>query len=264
MKQPELGRKLAEKRVKLGLTQEQLAEKTNINIRTIQRIESGDVMPRASTLGIIIEVLELNFKDINGDEDSPHEVKKPEVLKAAWIAFFVFTISWGIGVTLIFIELIFDIESVNHLLASNYFIGIILIIFIARGKIYIGKKFNNEFFVITGITDIILIFISNILQALLLYIPNLPLAFLAHFILMALGVNGLFYGAGILLLKQYQNDLTIAAGIAVCFVSLFFLIPVDLIHLIGCVVAIPSLILQTIMFYQFYTQENISLANVNS
>ena len=34
-------------RLKKGITQEELAEKTEISVRTIQRIENGDVDPRA-------------------------------------------------------------------------------------------------------------------------------------------------------------------------------------------------------------------------
>jgi transcriptional regulator with XRE-family HTH domain len=43
MKQPELGRKIAELRKAKGLTQEELVEKCNIRVRTLQRIESGEV-----------------------------------------------------------------------------------------------------------------------------------------------------------------------------------------------------------------------------
>lgn len=38
MKQPELGKRISELRKEKGLTQEELVEKCNINVRTIQRI----------------------------------------------------------------------------------------------------------------------------------------------------------------------------------------------------------------------------------
>lgn len=38
MKQPELGKKISELRKAKGLTQEELVEKCNLNVRTIQRI----------------------------------------------------------------------------------------------------------------------------------------------------------------------------------------------------------------------------------
>jgi transcriptional regulator with XRE-family HTH domain len=41
MNQPELGLKIAELRKAKGVTQEELALNCNINVRTIQRIETG-------------------------------------------------------------------------------------------------------------------------------------------------------------------------------------------------------------------------------
>lgn len=61
MKQPELGRKVAEIRNSIGLTQDELSKKCNLSIRTIQRIESGLVHPRSYTLKIIGETLDFNF-----------------------------------------------------------------------------------------------------------------------------------------------------------------------------------------------------------
>ena len=64
MKQPELGKKLAELRKSNGLTQEELVEKCNISVRTIQRIEAGEVTPRSYTLKTILNALEVNFETV--------------------------------------------------------------------------------------------------------------------------------------------------------------------------------------------------------
>jgi len=58
MKQPELGKKIAILRSEKGLTQEELVNKCNLNVRTIQRIETGEVTPRNSTIKIIFEALD--------------------------------------------------------------------------------------------------------------------------------------------------------------------------------------------------------------
>ncbi len=63
IQQPELGKKIAEYRKAKGLTQEELVELCNLNVRTLQRIESGEVMPRAYTLKLIVEALELNIEN---------------------------------------------------------------------------------------------------------------------------------------------------------------------------------------------------------
>lgn len=61
MKQPELGKRISELRKEKGLTQEELVEKCNINVRTIQRIEAGEVNPRSYTIKTILNVLDVDY-----------------------------------------------------------------------------------------------------------------------------------------------------------------------------------------------------------
>jgi uncharacterized Tic20 family protein/DNA-binding Xre family transcriptional regulator len=69
MKQPELGLKVVELRQQKGLTQEKLAEMCEVSSRTIQRIESGEVDPRAYTIQCLNAALEYDF----GVEDTANE-----------------------------------------------------------------------------------------------------------------------------------------------------------------------------------------------
>ena len=61
MKQPEIGIKVAERRQQKGMTQEKLAELCEVSARTIQRIESGEVDPRAFTINNLSKILEFDF-----------------------------------------------------------------------------------------------------------------------------------------------------------------------------------------------------------
>jgi transcriptional regulator with XRE-family HTH domain len=61
IQQPELGKKISDLRKAKGLTQEELVEKCNLNVRTLQRIESGEATPRTYTLRLIFEALEYSF-----------------------------------------------------------------------------------------------------------------------------------------------------------------------------------------------------------
>jgi len=45
IQQPELGKKIADFRKSKGFTQEELVEKCNLSVRTLQRIEVGEVTP---------------------------------------------------------------------------------------------------------------------------------------------------------------------------------------------------------------------------
>jgi len=59
-----IGNKLLEKRKSKGLTQEELAELSKVNLRTIQRIENNENEPRGKTLNLICDVLEINSFDL--------------------------------------------------------------------------------------------------------------------------------------------------------------------------------------------------------
>lgn len=63
MNQPDLGKKIAELRKAKGFTQEELVEKCNLSVRTLQRIESGEVSPRSYTLKVIFAALDYDFYD---------------------------------------------------------------------------------------------------------------------------------------------------------------------------------------------------------
>ena len=59
-----IGTKIKELRNKKGLSQEELAESSKVNLRTIQRIESNESQPRGKTLHMICQVLDVNLEDI--------------------------------------------------------------------------------------------------------------------------------------------------------------------------------------------------------
>ena len=59
-----IGQKIAELRKFKGFSQEGLAEQTNVNLRTIQRIEKDENKPSGTTLKMLCEVLEATPENI--------------------------------------------------------------------------------------------------------------------------------------------------------------------------------------------------------
>lgn len=53
---------LREGRLSKGLTQKELSERANISVRSIQRIENGDIVPRSHTLKTLAGILGLSFE----------------------------------------------------------------------------------------------------------------------------------------------------------------------------------------------------------
>ena len=73
----ETGKLIKELRIKKGMTQEELADKTEVSARTIQRIENGEVDPRAYTLQMIAKALEVDFSMfVENGSDEDQEIQK--------------------------------------------------------------------------------------------------------------------------------------------------------------------------------------------
>ncbi|MDY8136336.1 helix-turn-helix transcriptional regulator [Aquimarina sp. 2201CG5-10] len=65
-----LGEKISRERKNKGLSQESLAEISNVSLRTIQRIEKGTVNPRPFTLKTIAESLDLTANELISDNSN--------------------------------------------------------------------------------------------------------------------------------------------------------------------------------------------------
>ncbi|MFT5214007.1 MAG: transcriptional regulator with XRE-family HTH domain, partial [Patiriisocius sp.] len=85
MKQPELGQKILELRKQKGFTQEELVTQCNINVRTIQRIEAGEVNPRSHTIKIILEVLGADYFQEEQKDMVIFTAKEKKRLQMAWL-----------------------------------------------------------------------------------------------------------------------------------------------------------------------------------
>ena len=57
-----IAKKIAETRKSKGLSQEELAEKSKINLRTLQRIENNESEPRGTTLRLLCDALEMDLE----------------------------------------------------------------------------------------------------------------------------------------------------------------------------------------------------------
>jgi transcriptional regulator with XRE-family HTH domain len=81
-----IGQKIKELRLLKGLTQEELAERTNLNVRTIQRIESGEVDPRSYTLNLLADALGVELEEFTRETMPKSETSKQTVNKSQWLA----------------------------------------------------------------------------------------------------------------------------------------------------------------------------------
>jgi len=79
------GELIKQLRLKKGITQEELSDRTDISVRTIQRIESGEVDARAHTLQSIAAALDVEFELLANCEPAPGEANSDEE-KSKWLS----------------------------------------------------------------------------------------------------------------------------------------------------------------------------------
>lgn len=81
VKQPELGQIISDSRKAKGFTQEELVEKCNLSVRTLQRIESGEATPKLVTVKLILEALDLDYNSFIDQSIKMHNKTHLELTK---------------------------------------------------------------------------------------------------------------------------------------------------------------------------------------
>ena len=268
MKQPLLGKKITELRKQKGLTQEELVERCNVTVRTIQRIESGETTPRIYTIKTILNALGLDYEKVfereyyEGKFDKilrffPSNLK--EVLNVSFIAGIVYFV-------LGFVEMgyyatsFFDLDSQTNwsdLPIKNYgsysengiyiFIKIISIIsfsLLMRGFVLVGSYYKNYLVELMAFVMIIMHIIFEISEIVSINFENSLVEFIMISKAVTFGVIMIFFGVGLLRLKSHLGNLPKITGIleiitGVCFATVFlsvfgliFLTPLELLELL--------------------------------
>jgi len=101
MDKSSIARKIIHFRKLKGITQENLAEITGLNVRTIQRIESGEVDPRLYTLKSIADALGVNLEELL-PEPTQHELNQLAILHITPLGFFLFPVIGNVLLPFIF------------------------------------------------------------------------------------------------------------------------------------------------------------------
>ncbi len=251
MYQPELGKKINEIRNQKGITQKDLSEKCNVDIRTIQRIESGEVFPRASTIKLIAEILELDL-----DSHKLHGNKKDgQGALGNYQIFLLVTLIIGMLhlVNWLFYAPLFP-KNINYYSYNWIFsiINVITTVFFYYGFYLIGKYFENKlltfassFFMIGGPLYFILTIFTGALNVNAGGIIN-------QLVLSILGINCIFFGLGLLKTKTNLSVLYKSTSILQFLIAPFFILPIGIFNIVGCWMNIPLYILMLLIMYLEY------------
>ena len=247
MKQPELGKRISELRKEKGLTQEELVEQCNINVRTIQRIEAGEVNPRTYTIKTILNVLGEDFTDkLMVKEDLKNHsftLKEQKRLELSWIS----------GIVLVILSSIVIVHSYmtrtsnwSDAITTIVLLLIVSLFFYLRGYKVLAVKFSNyllKMSVYFGFFLLVLIFIGG----------KMGIDYL-KFIGFFIGVTEILKGVGIYRLNSEFGERAKTIGVLKIIIGAFLILST-----LNRVLLIPTfaliifaLIYQVIFIYKIF------------
>jgi transcriptional regulator with XRE-family HTH domain len=265
MKQPELGRRISELRTSKGLTQEELVEKCNISVRTIQRIENGEVTPRSYTIKTILDALDYDLSKISEDDSNFFneliswlknfmliniDIGKPsdfliKQLNIAWIfgvIYFLIGFFEGAADHFLFKEdrLIFS----SGIYIAIKVISLISFVLYQRGFIMIGGLFRNYLLKVISFIMITAIILLKAYHITSIFTDSVEGEFVAGASALTFGFIGIIYGISLIRLNRTVGAISLYAGlleiiggcflitIVLAFVGLIIYIPAELIEII--------------------------------
>jgi len=266
IKQPELGKILLKARKQKGWTQEELVDQCHVSVRTIQRIESGEVTPRSSTIKILLSALEYDMAQWEKSKANRRgasfkqkfkkmlltnatEQNARNVLTTAWIAGIVYFVVGFIEMGAEYMHFegqitsitdVFGYGMVKLLAAASFFIFM-------RGFIALGQLFDNYLLKVIATLYALAIVVTSILDVfMVIYFPEdwglntlygSSYSILYGIIEIVFGV-ALFRLDGMGSLSRVAGVLEIVTGFFFVTVILFFL---------GLITLTPALIVEIVL-----------------
>ncbi len=260
MKQPELGQTILDLRKQKGLTQEELVEKCNISVRTIQRIEAGEVTPRSYTVKTILTVLGYDYEKINErsshnfieqlDTNSPEEISS--AVKSLRLAIIFGVIYFLLG----FPEMAADwsrwfdgsLAFTNPVYIALKMAVLFSFTGFAFGFLTLGKLFKNDLLKGSALIYVIAMMTYYSYDVISLYYEIIPFEFFLVMMSVLLGTVGIVFGIAIIRLRKSLGNLATVAGTAEIIMSVMF--ATVILAWLGMFFLTVVLILQLVLLYK--------------
>jgi DNA-binding XRE family transcriptional regulator len=254
MKQPELGIKIAELRIQNSMTQKELAELCNVDIRTIQRIESGDVIPRMYTLRLLATALGSELNQYKGKTEI-NSKQFSAGMKSSFAAGIIFSIN---VVPVVFYLITKSLNPFAHILSMIIYILSSVIFF--RGFYLLGRQSGNALLTVSALITTIVLPLINLTELLKTYLLKpvyQPGLFISSTIFTLLCLTAIVFGIGLLNQGKRKNgryslNLFSITGTMTIIQSILFLSLNFTLVSIGLVISIVSDVLLTIILFREY------------
>lgn len=222
----------------------------NINVRTIQRIEAGEVTPRSYTLKTILKVLDCDLEEIHLEEKNKLNFSRADLKTiniCAWLGIvFIIIDSFNIflNITLDFdLDVLESITSIKQLYITTQFVSFILAFTFYLGFYISGKIFKSSLLKATSILMIVVSGLNYFFSGFLFDSNEFIKTTFGVVTLLGYGAVGIPFGIGILKLNTYLSSYATSGiftiilyatmlTVVLIFMSVFLIVPVMILQLI--------------------------------
>lgn len=255
MKQPKLGQKIQALRKQKGLTQEELVEKCNINVRTIQRIEAGEVTPRPYTIKTILGALGYDLETIN-HSDLEDQLIAPGKIHYTIKTLILACVFGGIYFLLGFPEFYADwtrlTENEIPYPKTVYILlkicTLVSLVFFIKGFWVLGVSLQNTVLKFSSLVLIVFSTLIYLYDIISLFSEFIPMEIFMSGMSLSLGAGGFLFGIGIIKLKPQLGNTALAAGAFEIVVAFFFF--TVFLSWLGYILMIPLILMEIILLYK--------------
>ncbi|GJM29558.1 MAG: hypothetical protein DHS20C17_21930 [Cyclobacteriaceae bacterium] len=260
MKQPQLGHTIATIRRAKGYTQEQLANNCGINVRSLQRIENGETMPRIYTLKRISEHLE---RDLWSEVASQHMAVAPKewwrpsteeglnrAIKTGWIGGIIYFLLSIPETAIIFWRYSDNLDfngKISYTLVS--LTVVVSAVLFYWGFVALGSKLKQSMITVGAY---LIILLTLVLYSFDIYTIwwGIEREFFTILELLCFGFAGIFFGIGLTRAESALGNSAKIAGILELVAGVCFILMVT--SLLGLIILLPAIIAQIIVLYKAY------------
>ncbi len=261
MQQPELGRRLTALRKERNFTQEELVEKSHVSVRTIQRIESGEVLPRMSTVKILLEALGENYESFSTQPPQVMETQKNFLPNAKRNILLVAALAGAVYLVSQIILGAMDIAwiasdggwkfSINAIYTSLTVLMVISYVLFARGFIALSTIFENTLLKVVMYMLIIATGGMGILDVTSLSVEDVASLWLPYAVAAILfGALSIAFGVALIRLQDSMGELSRIAGILEIIVGCMLVTVV--LFFVTYVILIPAVVVEILVLYRGY------------
>lgn len=261
MQQPDLGRRLTTLRKDRNLTQEELVEKSHVSVRTIQRIEAGEVLPRMSTVKILLEALGESYESFSATQAQVMDTQKSSLATTHRNTLLIATLAGAVYLVAEIILGTMDIAwftgdrgwgfRTNAIYTGLTVVLVISFALFARGFIALSHVFENTLLKAAAYMLGVAVAGKGILDVTTLFVGDVESLWLFYaFVSVLFGALSIVFGVSLIRLQDGMGELARMAGILEIVMGCMLITVV--LFFITYVILIPAVIVEILVLYRGY------------